>query len=131
MSEENVEIVRRVYRAFEARDFDALATLAHNDAEWIPDWRVGKGPLRGLENVVRFFREQDEMVAEFRVEPERFWETGDKVLVFVHATGRGRASDAPFDIRIAAIWTLKDGVVVRGEGFADRDEALEAVGLSE
>jgi ketosteroid isomerase-like protein len=81
--------------------------------------------------VIRFFTEQDEMLAELRAEPERFWETGNKVLVFVHTTGRGRASDAPFDIRIAHLWTLEDGVVVRGEGFGDRDEALEAVGLSE
>ena len=71
------------------------------------------------------------MLAELRAEPEHFWETGDKILVFVHLTGRGRASDAPFDIRIAHLWTLEDGVVVRGEGFGDRAEALEAAGLKE
>jgi ketosteroid isomerase-like protein len=81
--------------------------------------------------VIWFFSEQDEVLAELRAEPERFWTTGNKVLVFLHVTGRGRASDAPFDIRIAHLWTLKDGVLVRGEGFANRDEALEAAGLSE
>ena len=131
MSEENLEIVRRLYRAFDARDFDRIAELAHHDAEWIPDRRVMEGPVRGVENVIRFFTEQDEMLAELRVEPERFWGTGNKVLVFVHATGRGRASDAPFDIRIAHLWTFNNGVLVRGEGFGDRAEALEAAGLSE
>ena len=131
MSQENVEIVRRLYRAMDARDFDTIAELAHHDAEWIHDRRVGEGPVRGLENVIRFFTEQDEMLVELRAEPGRFWETGNKVLVFVHTTGRGRASDSPFDIRIAHLWTLKAGVVVRGEGFGDRDEALEAAGLSE
>ena len=131
MSQENVEVVRRLYRAMDARDFDAIAELAHHDAEWINDRRVGEGPVRGLDNVIAFFTEQDEMFDELRAEPERFWETGTKVLVFVHQTGRGRASGAPFDIRIAHLWTLEDGVVVRGEGFGDRDEALEAAGLSE
>jgi ketosteroid isomerase-like protein len=130
MSQDNVEIVRRLYRALNARDFETIAELAHQDAEWIPDWRVGEGPVRGVENVIRFFTEQGEMLAEVRVEPEHFWETGNKVVVFVHATGRGRASDAPFDIRIAHLWTLKGGVVVRGEGFADRDEGLKVAGLS-
>jgi uncharacterized protein len=131
MSQENVKIVRRLYRAMNAWDFDTIAELAHDDTEWIHDRRVGEGPVRGLENVIRFFTEQDEMLAELRAEPERFWETRTKVLVFVHVTGRGRASDAPFDIRIAHLWTLEDGVVVRGEGFGDRDEALAAAGLSE
>ena len=50
MSQENVEIVRRLYRAFDARDFATIAELAHHDAEWISDPRVGDGPVRGLEN---------------------------------------------------------------------------------
>jgi ketosteroid isomerase-like protein len=75
MSQDDVEIVRRLYRALNARDFETIAELAHHDAEWIPDWRVGEGPVRGLENVIRFFTEQGEMLAEVRVEPERFWET--------------------------------------------------------
>jgi uncharacterized protein len=131
MSQENVEIVRRLYPAMDARDVEAFTELAHPDAEWIPDSRVGQGPVRGRENMIRFFIERAEMFDEFRTEAERFWETEDKVLVFVHHTGSGAASGAGFDIRIGHLWTLRDGLVVRGEGYANRDEALEAIGLSE
>ena len=131
MSQGNVEIVRGLYRAVETRNFDAITKVAHPDAEWISDWRLGERPIRGLENVIRFFDDQWEMLSDLRVEPERFWETEDRVLVFVHVTGRGRASKAPFDIRIAHLWTFENGVVVRGQGFAERDEALEAAGVSE
>jgi ketosteroid isomerase-like protein len=131
MSEENVEIVRRLYRAMDARDVEAAAELVHPDAEWIPDSRVGEGPARGRENVIRFFTDRAEMFDELRVEIERFWETDDRVLVFVRVTGRGAASGAAFDIRIGHLWTVRDGVVVRGEGYGDRDEALKAAGLSE
>jgi hypothetical protein len=65
------------------------------------------------------------------LEPERFLDTDDQVLVFVRTTGRGAASGAGFDIRIGHLWTLCDGVVVRGEGHANRYEALEAAGLRE
>ena len=101
MSQENLEVVRGLYRAMETRNFDAITKVAHPDAEWISDWRVGESPIRGLENVIRFFDDQAEMFADLRAEPERLWETEDRVLVFIHVTGRGRASDAPFDIRIA------------------------------
>ena len=71
------------------------------------------------------------MFDELRTEPERFWETDDKVLVFVRVKGSGAASGAGFDIRIGHLWTVRDGVVVRGEGYGDRDQALEAAGLRE
>jgi len=73
--------------------------------------------------------EQAEVFEEFRAEPERFWDLDDKVLVFVRTTGRGAASGAGFDIRIGHLWTLRDGLLVRGEGHASRDDALEAAGL--
>jgi hypothetical protein len=47
MSQENVEVVRRVYDAMNTRDPTAGAELMHADAEWIPDSRVGVGPIRG------------------------------------------------------------------------------------
>jgi ketosteroid isomerase-like protein len=51
--------------------------------------------------------------------------------LFVRFIGSGVSSGAAFDIRIAQLWTLKDGLAVRGEGYGDRDEALEAAGLLE
>jgi ketosteroid isomerase-like protein len=131
MSQENVDIVGRLYRAMIASDVEAFAELAHPDAEWIPDSRVGEGPVRGRENVIQFFNDRAEMFDELRYELERFWETDGKVLVFVRVTGLGSASGAGFDIRIGHLWTLRDGVVVRGEGYGDRSKALEAAGLSE
>ena len=131
MSQENLEVVRRLYGAMEARDVEAASELVHPDVEWIPDSRVGQGPVRGRENIVRFFMDQAETFEEFHLEPERFLDKDDQVLVFVRTTGRGAASGAGFDVRIGHLWTLRDGVVVRGEGHANRDEALEAAGLQE
>jgi hypothetical protein len=131
MSRENVEMVRRLYRAMDARDVDAVAEITHPDVEWIPDRRVGEPSIRGREEVIRFFADRAEMFGELSAELERLWDSGDRVLAFVHVTGRGQASGAGFDIRIAHLWTVHDGVVVRGQGYGDRDEALEAAGLSE
>src|SRR5262245_43012774 len=131
MSRENVEIVRELYSAFNARDAEAMTELTAPDVEWTPDSRVGQRPIRGRENIIRFFMDQAEVFEEFRVQPERFWDLDDKVLVFLRTTGRGAASGAGFDIRIGNLWTLRDGLVVGGEGYANRDEALKAAGLAE
>ncbi len=131
MSEENVEIVRRLYEAINDRDWVGAAECAHADVEWVPDSRVGEGPIRGRGEVLQFFTDRVEMFDEVRVETERFWEKDDRGLAFIRMSGSGSASGAAFDIRIGHLWTLRDDVVVRGEGYGDRSEALEAAGLSE
>jgi uncharacterized protein len=131
MSEENLELIRRLYRAMDARDVEAAAELADPALEWIPDRRVGEGPVRGREQVIRFFEDRAAMFGEIRTEIERLWDSGDKVLAFIRLMGVGRSSGAGFDVRIAHLWTISDGRVIRGEGYGDRDEALEAAGVSE
>jgi len=131
MTEGNLEVVRSLYEAMEARDLEAGARLTHPDAVWVPDRRVGQEPVRGRENVIRFFTERADMFGEIHTEVERLEAVDDRVLAFIRVSGRGDASGAGFDIRIGHLWTLRDGVVVRGEGYGDRGAALEAAGLND
>lgn len=129
MSEENLEVIRRLYRAMDARDTEAIAALTDPALEWVPDGRVGEGPVRGREEVIRFFADRAAMFEAIETEVERLWEVGDRVLAFLRVTGKGGTSGVPFEIRVAHLWTIRDGLVVRGEGHGDRDEGLEAAGL--
>jgi uncharacterized protein len=131
MSEENLEVIRRVYRAMDGRDLETLAELGDPDVVWLADESVGERPVHGREQVVRYFAERAEMFGEINTEIERLSDAGDKVIAFLHVTGSGVSSGAGFDIRLAHVWTLREGLVVRGEAFSDRDRALEAAGLSQ
>lgn len=115
----------------DARDVETVTRLAHPDLEWIPDGRVGEAPVHGRENVIRFFVDRAAMFDEVETGVERIWERGDRVLAFIVVAGRGQASGAPFEIRIGHLWTLRHGVLVRGEGFGDREEARRAAGVPE
>jgi uncharacterized protein len=130
MSKENVEIIRSIYEAFNQRNWARALEPTDADFEWIPDGRSFETAIRGRENVQRFLEDQIETL-DLRVQPEEFFENADQVVAFVRAQGRGQASGVPLDIRIAAIWTFRDGRLVRGEAYAQRDKALEAAGLSE
>jgi ketosteroid isomerase-like protein len=131
MSEANVEIVRRLYAAMVTADSAAYEPLTHPDGEFISDPRIGVEPLHGRDEIVAFFADQREMFDSLEVEVERTWELGEQVLCFVHVFGRSRAAGVPFDIRIAHLWTVQDGLVVRGQAFANRDDALAATGVTE
>jgi uncharacterized protein len=130
MSQENVEIVRGGYETWR-RTRQLEIDLLDPDVEWTPDRRVGEGPIRGREKVIEFFTDMASMFDQLDYEIEQVWDHNDQVLVFLWLTGSGAASGAGFDIHIAHLWTLRDGMLVRGEGFADRSEALEAAGLRE
>ncbi len=130
MSQENLEIVRRIYEALNRRTFAGSEALIPADFEWVPDGRSFESPIRGRERVFRFLEDQIETL-DVRVQPEEFFEKDDKVVAFVRTSGRGAASGAEFDISIAAVWTFQDGVPVRAQAYAERGEALEAVELRE
>jgi len=130
VSQEHVEVIRRLYEAFNRRELTGELEALDPNFEWIPDGRSFESAIRGREHVLRFLEDQIETL-DLRLQPEKFFEKGDQVIAFIRATGRGEASRAEMDISIAGVWTLRDGMVVRGQAYADRGEALEAVGLSE
>ncbi len=45
--------------------------------------------------------------------------------------GRGRGSGVEVDARFYDVYTLRNGKIVRVDEFAEREDALEAAGLSE
>jgi ketosteroid isomerase-like protein len=66
-----------------------------------------------------------------RIEIHELIEVGDQVLAEVTLKGRGKQSGVETSWDVWHLWTMQDGKVVRGQGFARRDEALEAAGLQE
>ena len=55
----------------------------------------------------------------------------DSVVACLHLTGRGKMSGVEVDLRVYMHYKLRDGKIVYLYEYADRDEALEAAGLSE
>jgi ketosteroid isomerase-like protein len=128
---ENLEIVRSLYEAMNAQDQASAERLVATDAVWVSDPRLGQGPFEGRDAVIAFFTDQAAMFEDLRIEVERLFDAGDKVVAFIRIAGQGQASGAPVEISIGHVWTVRDGVAVRGEGYGDRDEALRSAGLSD
>jgi ketosteroid isomerase-like protein len=131
MSQENVEIVRRMWDAFLAGDFETALSFYATDVEWdgtnLPDGQVGTGHQAIVDHVERWADAWD----DWTVEVERVVETGsDQVIAFMRETGRSDSGLA-MNERHAELYTLRDAKIVRRQGFSDPSEALEAAGLSE
>jgi ketosteroid isomerase-like protein len=141
MSQENVDLVRRLYaelasggsvQEFEKRLSDeALSAFLDPGIEWVPvpDSLMAVDRYRGFDGVRQYWREFVSAWDEYRVEPLRFYGDGDQVAVVVHIVGRTHGVEV--DETRSSLLTIRDGRVTRVEAFADPDGAREAAGLRE
>jgi ketosteroid isomerase-like protein len=138
MSQENVEIVRRVFEAVARRDTASILALYDPEVEvhFSPGtlWhRMGEaGSYCGLEGLRAFDRELRQAFEDFETNCEELIEAGERVVSVSRYRARGRRSgievDGPPQF---GIWTIADGQITRVDWFNTRGEALEAAGLSE
>jgi ketosteroid isomerase-like protein len=132
MSEENVEVVRQIYEAMERDGRDGVTRFVSPDIEL----HGTKGGLseghvaRGIQAVGETFDAWDvEAWEESRLTPKEFIDAGDQVVVLQHELRRGRGSGLEVESETAVLFELRDGRVIRMQGFMNPDEALAAVGL--
>jgi ketosteroid isomerase-like protein len=128
MSQENVEIVRELGDAYDRRDFDQVRALTHPAIVMI---NVDEGPVYGIEAVRRSDERWFEAWENHSYTMEEVIGVGDRVFVTARFRGRGRASGAEVEGRHFEVYTLRDRKIIRIEEFDERQDALEAAGLSE
>ena len=134
MSEENVEVVRRVYEAVASGDTEAVLAAYDPDIEW----QFARSPFRSLfkrdtyhghEGLRSFIRERYADAWEtIEDDLEELIDADEYVVSVVTTRGRGRASGVEVEIKHAGLWTLREGKIVRVAWFPSREEALEAAG---
>jgi ketosteroid isomerase-like protein len=132
MSQQNVEIVRAAFEGFLKGDQEKTAQLIDPEVEF--HGTVGglqEGEIaHGQSEIDETFEAQDlEAWEERRLEPEEYIDAGDVVVVLLHEYRRGRGSGVELEARTAVVVAVRDGRVVRIQGYMDRAAALEAAGL--
>jgi ketosteroid isomerase-like protein len=133
MSQENVEIVRQVYECVNQRRWDRMAELLDPDvAQHGTVGGVEEGTVvRGAGEITQMYDREADAWDLQSIEAERLIDAGDRVVVFQREYQRGRSSGLELEVETAAVLDLRDGLVVRIQGYMDRAAALRAVGLPE
>jgi uncharacterized protein len=125
MSRENVELVRTIYRLWSGNA--SASHLIDPKLEYVnPPYAVESGTRHGRGTLAKV----REVYPDFHVEPERFVDAGENVVVIGVARGTS-ASGVEAQWHQGYVWTVRDGRAVRFRWFNNPREALEAVGLRE
>jgi ketosteroid isomerase-like protein len=133
MAERNVEIVRQLYEHVNKRHWDLMAELLDpNVAQHGTVGGLEEGSVvRGRSEIAQLYESEADAWDQQRIEAERLIGAGDQVVVFQREYQRGRSSGLELVVETAAVLDLRDGRVVRIQGYMDRATALSAAGVSE
>ena len=130
MSQENVEIVRAAYGAWNAGDMDAFRELQDPDViARAPEGWPEPGPFVGRERLMRQFKQMRETWDADAFEVISLIDVADRVVA--RFTWRGVGHGPESNMEFTSVSTVRKGRIVYQEFFWDHAEALEALGLSE
>jgi ketosteroid isomerase-like protein len=136
VSQENVDLVRRLFDAVAERDGATVLSIYHPEIEWDgsrhrwSEMLPGQAIWHGHDELRRFSRRYYEMWEDLQNEIEEVIDAGEHVIAVVNSRARGRASGVEVEwAHHGSVWTIRDGKVVRVVWFPDRAEALESLGL--
>ena len=131
MSQENVEIVKAALDAINRGDWDALFQDAPPGFEL--DFSRALGPYRGvykLDQARRFAEDFSATFESMRWEADQLIDAGEHVVLLGTLYFRGR-DGIETTVSAKRVWTIREGAFERFVMYQEREEALEAAGLSE
>jgi ketosteroid isomerase-like protein len=134
MSPPNVEIASGIYEAWNRGDIDALVGMFDEKAQVRPALSafMNSTVYLGHDGVRDWFADTYEPWADLRVEPVRFIEAGDRVVVVVVCLrARVPGGRVTLDSEIAHVVMIREGRVVGLDGYDEPGAALSAVGAAE
>ena len=108
---ENVQLLKRIYDRFNARDMEAVLAALHQDVIWANGMEGGH--VHGREGVRSYWTRQWAMV-DPHVEPVAFAEgPNTEVIVEVHQVVRDLQGNLLADKMVGHIFWVENGVVTR------------------
>src|SRR5688572_2419836 len=108
-------VVEKAYEAFRRQDADALVALTDPDVEFGGSAAAPDRLYKGHEGIRKYMQDIDGAFGhEWNAEIERIAEAGEnRVLIVARIFGPGKGG-LPLDLRLAHIWELRDGKLLRG-----------------
>ncbi|HEX2137950.1 MAG TPA: nuclear transport factor 2 family protein [Microvirga sp.] len=137
MSEENVEIVRRLFEAVARRDTETALRLYHPEVEfdgrrhrWAELISAQHETFRGHEGLRAWAKEYYSAWENLDDSLEELVEAGEHVISIVTTRGRGKASGVEVELkRSAGVWTFRDGLISKVVWYSSPEDAFAAIGL--
>jgi ketosteroid isomerase-like protein len=129
MSQENVEVMRRLVEATAVGDYETAVADLDSDVE-IDDTDIPEST--GADSFRQWLSRWDEIWESWRIESlELLPSNEDKVLALFRMIAKGKGSGIELERDDALLGEFRDGKIIRLGYYNDQQRAREAAGLSE
>jgi uncharacterized protein len=134
MSQENVDLVRCAYAAYNEGDWEGARDMYHPEVIW--DLSTYEGwpdttEICGAAAVIDWLRDWASIYSDYYSKIDQIFDSGDQVVVLARLGGGERDSTEFAEMVWAQVTTVRDGKIVRVQNYSDQGKALEAAGLEE
>jgi uncharacterized protein len=117
--------LKEAYAAFNRGDIDGAVKSLDPNIEWSePAEFPAGGTYHGVDGAKRYLAQSLAGADQVHSEPEQFLVYGDKIVVFVYARVKPKGGKALQEIRLADVYTFRNGRAVAMRAFADRQAAV-------
>jgi ketosteroid isomerase-like protein len=130
VSEQNVELSKRVQDAFNRGDLDELLGYISPDTEWeISENNPAARTLHGRDEIRAYLEDWRDTVHGLHYDVTRYIDAGDAVVQVGTMSGRAGHGGPELTVPLAFVTYFEDGVPVRTEEYLDVAQAHEAAGI--
>jgi ketosteroid isomerase-like protein len=132
VSRQDLEVVRSMLETLNESGAEAAMDQIHPDFEGVTPPELSPEPdtYRGHEGVRRYFAGFEGVMDEVRWEADELMEApDDRVVAGIRLVTRSVATELELELAVWQLCTVRDGKVLRIEGFAKREDALRAAGI--
>jgi ketosteroid isomerase-like protein len=132
VSRQDLEVVRSMLETLNERGVEAAMDQIHPDFEGVTPPELSPEPdtYRGHEGIRRYFAGFEGVMDEVRWEADELMEApDDRVVAGIRLLTRSVTTGLELELPVWQVCTVRDGKVLRIDGFAKREDALRAAGI--
>jgi ketosteroid isomerase-like protein len=126
---EDCAIIWRLFEVLSAKDVESGLPLFHHDCEYRSAFAPAEGgaAYTGHGGLRKYFNAVFELFDVWRVTPTNFIASDDRIMVLCMFELSGQGSHVTMKQPIGTIWILRDGLIRRGFGFLNVDDAVDSM----
>jgi len=130
MSQENIELIEKIYGLFNQRQYDAILPNFAEDMTWIAadsSPLADESPYHGPANIrTRVFGRIEAGFESLTVRIDEIFGADGRVVVLGYYDSLLKGRETSTEIQLAHIWTVRDGKTVKFQQYVDTHRIAES-----
>jgi ketosteroid isomerase-like protein len=126
---EDCAVIWRIFEALSAKDVESGLPLFHQECEYRSAFAPAEGgaAYTGHGGIRKYFNSVFELFDVWHVTPTNFIASDDRIMALCTFEFSGHGSHVTMKQPIGTIWMLRDGLISRGFGFLNVNEAVDSM----